>query len=262
MDVPLRMIGVASTFFWIFLIGFAVSAAFSVKDLSFDFGGPSTELRADNVIVFSLPIILTNRGFYNIRSFGISTRISDSGGFVVAEGSTVVPVIRRGEEVVAFHNITINVSDVLARNENYLFNDTEFRISEKVDLTVAEVVPVRAVVNHTMAWGAPLYNLAIESPQFEVYNLTHLRAAVPVSFENHALFDLDGAVLVRMYNSSGSLVSVGEAILDVGQHSFYSGVVEFFVFVNPVVEAVPSGYVDVYFQTQFFSYGPVRLSYG
>lgn len=256
------MIGIASTFFWIFLIGFAVSAALSVKDLNFSFGEPQIEVTEDSNVVFSLPIILTNRGLYSIRSFDISTRISDLNGYVVAEGSTSVPVIGRDEEVIAFHNITIDVDDVLQRNQNCLFNDTEFRINEKLSLTVAEVVPVRAVLNHTMLWGAPLYNLTIGSPQIEVYNLTHLRGTVPISFENHAMFDLAGAIQVHVYDNAGLLTSVEESALNVGQHSFYNEAMDFFIPYSLSVRAIPSGHIEVYIRTLLFNYGPVRINYG
>ena len=255
------MIGVASTFFWIFLIGFAVSAAFSVKDLNISFGEPQTAVTADNKILFSLPIILTNNGLYSIRLFNMTTKISSPTGYNIAKGSTFVPAIKRNQEVVAYHNVTIDVADMLARNQNFLFYDTEFKIIETVSLKVAEVVPVKASLNYTMPWGAPLYNLAIGNPQFEAFNHTHMKASVPLGFENHAMFDLAGKVQARMYDDAGRLRSTGETALNVGQHSTYSGTIEFFVHTSSRVDVPASGYIEVSFQTQLFSYGSVRIYY-
>jgi len=56
------MISIATTFFWIFLIVFLVSAVYSFKDVQFDFGEPQIGLTSDNKILFSLPITIDNKG--------------------------------------------------------------------------------------------------------------------------------------------------------------------------------------------------------
>ena len=56
------MIGVAATFFWVFLIVFFISAVYSVKDVHFDFGEPQMGLTSDNKVVFSLPVSIANSG--------------------------------------------------------------------------------------------------------------------------------------------------------------------------------------------------------
>ena len=77
MRIPIRIIGTVTTFLWLFLIVFFVSAVYSVKDVSFDLGEPQIETTSDNRILFSLPITIDNKGYYSVGSFNITTEISD-----------------------------------------------------------------------------------------------------------------------------------------------------------------------------------------
>jgi hypothetical protein len=259
MRVPIRMIGIATTFFWIFLIAFFVSAVYSVKDVHFDFGEPQTSLTADNEMIFSLPVSITNKGFYNIGSFNISTEILDKEGFTITRGSTFVPVINKNDMVTITHNMTIDVNDLLQQDKNYLFNDTELKIYEAVGMRIADAIPVQASTNFSMPWGAPLYNFSLGEPAYATYNLTHFRITVPISFENHAFFDLVCDMRIRMYNSTGALVSKAKTSLEAYANSPYNGFIEFYV---PMTEMTPTGRFKVYFSTPIFDYGPLVIPYG
>lgn len=253
------MIGIATTFFWIFLIAFSVSAAYSAKDIQFSFGDPQTGMNADNELFFSLPITIINRGFYNIGNFNVTSRIADRDGLEITRGSTLIPVIRRDEEVRAFHNLTFDVDDLLQRDQNYLFHDGEIRIHEAVGLRLAEIIPVQAEANFTVPWGAPLYNFAIGEPQYSAYNTTHFRATVPISFENHAFFDLTGSIQLQMHNNMNRHTGYGETAFVATQHARYDGAVEFYVLMSGVTS---SGRFEAYFFSPLFSYGPWVIPYG
>lgn len=259
MRIPIRMIGIATTFFWIFLIIFSVSAFYSVKDLQFDFGEPQLGLTSDNELLFSLPITIANNGYYNIGFFKIMTEISDEKGFIIMQGSTLVPVIGKGEKVTITHNMTINVNDILQSNESYLFNDADLKIYAMAGMRIAELIPVQASTNFSMPWGAPLYNFTLGEIQYAGYNLTHLGAVVPISFENHAFFDLAGDIQIRMYNDINALLGEGQTNIEAGQHSPYNGHVELYVSAVGISE---SGYFEVYFLTPLFNYGPLVIPYG
>jgi hypothetical protein len=259
MRVPIRMIGIATTFFWIFLIAFFVSAVYSVKDLDFDFGNPQMSVTADNEIVFSVPLSITNRGFYNIGSFNISTEISDKEGFAITSGSTFVPTINRNDMVTVTHNMTIDVNDLLQQDKNYLFNDTELKIYEAVGMKIADVIPVQASTNLSMPWGAPLYNFSLGEPTYAPYNLTHFRVTIPISFENHAFFDLAGDMRIRMYNSTGSRVGRARTSFEAYANSPYNGFIEFYVLMTGTT---PTGRFEVSFSTPIFDYGPLVIHYG
>jgi hypothetical protein len=252
------MIGIATTFFWIFLIAFFVSAVYSAKDVDFDFGDPQMNVTGNDV-VFSLPVSITNKGFYNIGSFNITTELSDEEGSTITRGSTLIPVINKNKTATTTHNMTIDVDDLVHKNRNFLFNDTELTIYEAVSMKIAEVIPVQASTNFSMPWGAPLYNFALGTIQFEPYNLTHVKVGVPISFENHSPFDIIGSIQIRMYNSSRMLVGEGQTDIEAYSHSPYNGYIELYV---SMTETTESGRFRIYFQTELFNYGPLVIHYG
>jgi hypothetical protein len=253
------MIGIATTFFWIFLITFAASAFYSVKDVHFNFGDPQVSVTPDDKLLLSLPITITNLGYYNIGSFNMTTEILDENGSIIIRGSTFVPIVRKGDTVQTAHNMTIDVNDLLQSHQNYLFNDTEIGINEIVGMSIAEVIPIQASTNLSEPWGAPLYNLAVGDIQYSAHNQTHLSAIVPISFENHALFDIAGNVQMRMYNSTDSLLGEGQTAVNAAQYASYNGYVTFYV---PVVGITSDGYFEVDFMTPFFNIGPLVIPYG
>jgi hypothetical protein len=259
MRVPIRMIGIATTIFWVFLLVFAISAVYSVKDLQFSLGDPQMSLTADNEMILSLPITIANKGFYNVGFFKITTEISDAEGFTITRNSTVIPLIRRGEEVVATHVMTVNLSDFLQSGQNYLLNDTELKMGATLSMRIAEVIPVQASTNLFVPWGAPFYNFSLGAPEYTAFNSTHLRITVPISFGNHAFFDVAGAIQVRMYNNTNSLASEAQTAIAVSEHSSYNGYVEFYV---PISEMTNNGRFEVYFATPLFNYGPLVIPYG
>jgi hypothetical protein len=253
------MIGIATTFFWIFLIAFFVSAVYSVKDVHFNFGSPQMEVTSDNKLIFSLPVSITNEGLYNIGSFNVSTEVLDKEGFSILHGSTFVPVIKKKDVVTVIHNMTIDVDDLLQQDKNYLFNDTELKIYEAVSMRIADVIPVQASTNLSMPWGAPLYNFVLGEPTYAPYNLTHFRVTVPISFENHAFFDLVGDMRIRMYNSTGARVGRVRTSLQAYANSPYTGFVELYV---PMIGVTPTGRFEISFSTSMFDFGPLVIHYG
>jgi hypothetical protein len=252
------MIGIATTFFWVFLIAFFITAVYSVKDVSFNFGEPQMSQNSSGEPVFSLPVSVTNGGFYDIGAFTITTEVFDQ-GLSIVRGSTMVPVIRKYDSAVVTHNMTIDVNSLIQADDNYLFNDTELQLSAAVGMHIADMIPVEASTNMTVPWGAPLYNFALGTPSYTSYNATHLRVTVPFSFENHAFFDLIGTIRIRMYNSTDIRVGRGQTNISAYANSLYSGSVDFYVSISGMT---PSGRFRVYFSTSVLDYGPLVIPYG
>jgi len=259
MKVSIRMIGIATMFFWTFLIAFAVSAVYSIKDLQFDFGEARFGMSPNHGILFSLPIFIDNNGYYSIDSFNITTEFSDSEGDFITKGFTFVPVIPKGENVTIFHNITLDLDSPLDSGQKYLFNDTELRVATSVGMRFAEVFPVEASTSFSVPWGAPFYNFILEEPRYAEFNSTHQIAAVPLSFENHAFFDLTGEVQLRIYNEAGMLLGEGQIMFEVLRFSTYNGQVKLYV---QDARITPAGHFEVYLLTPFLNYGPLVISYG
>ena len=256
MKIPIRMIGIATTIFWILLIGFFVSAVYSVKDLKFSLGEPEIDVTSNNKILFSLPMTIDNEGYYNIGAFNVTTKIVDEEGVIVTQGFTFISVIKKGEEIATTHNMTIDIDELLKNNQDCLFNDTELEIHETISMEIAEVIPVQASMNVSMPWGAPLYNFTVGEVEYTTFNQTHMQIVVPISFENHALFDLNGSIQIYMYNSTNVLLGEGETTLEAQQNSFYQGYIELTI---PTTEISENGYFEIYFATPFFNYGPLVI---
>jgi len=259
MRIPIRMIGITTTFFWIFLIAFFVSAVYSAKDIRLDFGEPQMNPTTDNKMIFSMPVTIVNNGIYDIGAFNITSKIMDAEGFTVTRGSTFVPVVRRNDAVIVMHNMTMDANDLLQRNQQYLFNDSELTVYQMVGLHLAEVIPVQASTNMSIPWGAPFHNFMLGQPTYAAFNATHFRVTVPVSFENHAFFDVSGTVQTRMYNNADTLLGEGETTIYAPQNSPYNGNAEFYV---PISGVTSNGRFEVFLLTPFYNYRPMVVSYG
>jgi hypothetical protein len=178
MRIPIKIMSLATTFFWIFLIAILITAVYSAKDLQFNFGQPQLKTTSDNKLLFSIPITIINKGFYDIDYFNITTKILDKDGFEITNGSTFIPVIGKGKEVNATNSMTVDINDLLQRNENYLFNDTELGIGEIGSIRIAEIIPVQASTNFSIPWGAPLYNFTLGQYQYTPINFNQVSVTI------------------------------------------------------------------------------------
>jgi hypothetical protein len=266
MNVPIRMLGVASTIFWVFLVAFVALAAYSVKDLSVNFGEPEFSVTPAGELNLALPLYVDNRGYYSLKEFHLSTVFSDAEGTEISKADTFVPVIPHGENVTIIHNIALDPISLLERGEQYLFHDNDLNVSFTAGLNFAEVLPAEISANFTFPWGAPFYNFAVGDPSFELVDFTQVAVSVPMSFENHAVFDLAGSIRIELYDSADSLLSESQTLLYVPQQSAYDGNMEFTI---PLTAAslssfstAQSGHLDVYFDIGVVQYGPLVIPYG
>lgn len=258
------MIGIATTTFWVFLIVFSITAVYSAKDLQFSFGEPQLNTTPDNTTVFSLPVNILNRGYYDLYDFNVTTGIRDEHGTIVTRGSTLILLIRRDEPMTVLHNMTIGINDLLEHSQEYLFNDTILNVDAAVGLTLVQLIPAQASGNFTIPWGAPLYNLQIGNPFYTMVNFTHFRATVPISFENHALFDLTGNLQIKMFDQSNTQIGEGQTAIQVYQHSSYSDSVDLLIQAPSIIKPTSSfsGHFEITIQTSMFNYGPLVIQYG
>ncbi len=264
MNIPVRMIGIATTIFWVFLIIFSITAVYSVKDLQFNFGEPQLNMTPDNTAVFSLPVNILNRGYYDLHDFNVTTGISDEHGTLITRGSTFIPLIRRDEPMTVLHNMTISIDDLMQHSQEYLFNDTILNVDASVGLNLVQLIPAQASGNFTIPWGAPLYNLAIGDPHYAMVNFTHFRVTVPVSFENHAFFDLIGTLQIRMFDDANTQIGEGQTAIQAYQHSTYSDYVDMYIQAPAIITPTPSfsGHLEISIETPMFNYGPLVIPYG
>ena len=259
MRIPIRVIGIATMFFWAFLILFFIYAVYSVKDVQFNIGDPRLGIDSNDRLLLSLPITVDNRGYHNLGSFNVTTLISETGGAEITRQSTFIPLIEKGTTVQTTHNVTIAMDDLLNNSLDYLFNDTELMVYATFGTSLAEVIPVQASKNISLFWGAPLYSFMIESLEYAALNSTHMAVNIPISFENHACFNLAGTIRIRMFNDSSIRIGEGQEIVEAAQGEAYRGNIPLEVSLDDLSR---TGYFEVFFSNELFSVGPLVTHYG
>jgi hypothetical protein len=257
MKVPIRIIGIATSVFWVFLIVFSASALYSMKDIQFRLGEPRTSTTDDNELLFSFPVYIVNTGYYNLAQLNVSTKILNQSGLMITQGYTSIPLIRAGATINATHNMRLNLTDLSENNQDLLFYDSELMVKVMVNMKAAEVIPVQASYNSSIQWGAPLHNLKVGTIQPEEFNATHALVTIPVSFENHAFFDLTGTVQVYVYSQTNARLATVQAGIQAPQHSSYAETLELYI----PLTASNGTRLEVFLVTPLFSLGPLVISH-
>jgi hypothetical protein len=250
MRVPIRIIGIATSAFWIFLIIFSASEIYSMKDLRVNIGQPQASTTGDHELLLSFPVSVVNTGLYDVASFNVSIGILDTEGSTVARGTMFMPVIRHGQVINITQDVKLNLTDLFQTHQSLLCNDTEFIANKTVTMLVTEFIPVEASSNSSVPWGAPLYGLTLGTPQFAAYNATHSYVTLPLSFENHAFFDVAGMVRLLAYSNTNVAIGQNQTYIQVPQHSPYHGDLEVYV----PLQAGPVVRLEVSFVTTFVNY--------
>jgi hypothetical protein len=254
MNVPIRILGIAASIFWVILIAFIASAGYSIKDINFRFGEPQFSPAPSRDLMLSLPLYIENKGFYSLKAFNLTTVFSDAEGAEISRATSFVPVISQGESLVIFHNVTLRMN-LQETGKQYLFNDSNLVCALAAGLNFADLVPAQVSTNITFPWGAPFYGFALGQQQIVPLDSSQYRVTVPMSFENHAAFNLTGNIRVRLYDGEDSLLAESQTLFDVAQQSPYAKKLEFIV----PFSGERSGYFEVYFSTELFEYGPMVI---
>ena len=262
MKVPIRMLGIATFILWVFLAAFIALAAYSIKDLGLDVGETQVSTTPKGELLFSLPVFIDNKGYSSLNNLQITTVFFDAGGAEISTASTSVPTISQGETAIITHNATLNVNTLLLKGEQYLLEDQNLAASVATGLTLAELLPVQISTNFTYPWGAPFYNFRLSQPLANGFNVTHYSAIVPVSFENHAAFDLTGNIRIQLLGNDDKLLSETQTDFNASRQSSYADEIEFQIALDSESLLDQNGHFNVYFSTALFEYGPLVIPYG
>lgn len=250
MKTVIRTIGWATYIFWIILIFFSVTAVYSAVQVAqgFRFGEPQTST-SDGTATLSLPLRINNAGFYDIANLNVTTLVTDSSGMPVSDSSTLVQLIRRGEQSSLTHNITLDVSSMNSSQLSHLlFADDNLTVDTFVTLNYAQVIPFALGANLSMPWGAPLSNLTLGT-----VSMSGTSATVPFSFDNHSFFELNGTMRLEIVDNLDHVVGQGTAhILALPQSNYSQSL-------TVTVSGAPAT-ARLYFQTSVFDYGPVVIA--
>jgi len=210
-------------------------------------------------VAVTLPIIIDNRGYYAISDLNITTFITSLENSQASKSSTYVSQIPPQGNTTILHNVNLDLNEILARAD-YLFNDSDLTLFGSVRLNYATLIPFELDTNITLPWGAPLFNFTPGAPEYQAYNATHLRANVPISFQNHSPYiSVTGTIRIDIFNDRNQLLGTGIVMVDVPSDAAYSGEIQ--TMIN-AAGATGRGEFHVYFETASFNYGPVVINYG
>jgi hypothetical protein len=183
---------------------------------SFSVGSPTTST-AGGVTRISVPITLTNRGYFSLSGIDVQLTVSDSSGARLING-TVGPVAVSPGQTETFDAALVLDTSKLTPAELQALATTSQNLTVSATLSASEppFVGVSGAVTASLKWGAPVSGLKEGAPTFSQYNSTTIEASVPVSFTNaNAYYTISGEGSIAILNSGGGVVGTGSVSLDV-----------------------------------------------
>jgi len=256
MKQAIRAFGIAIYVLWIVVMVFTVTLVYSATQLGVDLDTENSQTSTSGgTVIMSVPFSVTNKGFYDISNLNITTTLEETNGALVSNSSTVVPLISSGNKVDATHKISITLNELTSASlSRLLFNDTEFAVDLILGLSYARVVPLKISTNSTMQWGAPLHNLAIgDIPTPQYHNSSHVETVLPLSFENHSFFNLNGNIRIEIINTSNQKVGSSTIQISAPSQNDYSTQLPLYLLVGSGSLKEARLYFDF---PPIFSYGP------
>ncbi|MFA5365852.1 MAG: hypothetical protein WC325_11785 [Candidatus Bathyarchaeia archaeon] len=253
MNIVIKALSITTLVLWIIILFFSATAAFSVMGIQVAVGEPEM-LPSSRGISFSLPFTINNGGYYEIADLNLTTRVTDPTGLIIDQTQTFIESIPTGENITESHTIAVDIDEILSLDHTtLLMEDSEFNVEIFAGFNYARAVPVQLELNTTIPWGAPFANFNVGTASVSLYNSTHSRIQIPISFENHAILDITGKLKLEFYNSfNQKIVSVETAVNVESQHHYSTNLVLY-----PHTEAVPQltsgGDVHIIFETPMFT---------
>jgi hypothetical protein len=252
MKIAIRMLSIAAIILWIVILFFSVTAVYSVMNLGINIGEIQM-LPSSNGIAFSLPFSITNNGYYELADLNLTTRVTDPNGTVLDLTETLVPSIPRDSNVNATHTISVDLDSILSMEHvSLLLNDSSFNVEIFAGLNFARVVPVQLSTNATIPWGAPFAHFSMGTISVSPHNSTHVEAAIPVSFENHAVIDITGTLKVEVYSNSNERIASGIASVNAPSQQRYADDLIVYARQQDASKLTGSGKMHLIFETPVF----------
>jgi hypothetical protein len=262
MNVPIKMLGIITALFWIILISFIVSAGYALKSVNFNVGKPEFIPTPAGDITFSLPLYVDNAGYYDLKGFNITTAVYGQHDEELAKDSTYIQTIPKGQQMTIAHNATLKMEQLTKNQAQILFNDTKLTLVTTAGFDFAELMPTQLTTNFTYEWGAPFHNLALGPPQYNAPTRSGVRMTLPMSFNNHAAFDIVGNVSAKIYDNTGKALSESQTTIFAPSKTHFAGELVFLLPIDAASAPSSDGQVELFFETSVFKYGPLVIPYG
>lgn len=216
--LPKRALAIASAACTLALAFLVVSLLISSLQVRWSVGQARTSYEG-GVLTVSLPINVSNAGYYDLTWLSIHTVVLDSRGPLLNATSTI-PAVKSGGVACFEHNISVDLASFFAARNDYLFNSATLEMVERISLTVGGLIPVSLTMNHSATWGAPLEGFNVAVPEVIALNSTHVEVHSSVSFFNAAQFPVEGVLVLTAYNGTQPISSVSYQISVPSEHSF------------------------------------------
>ena len=253
MNISIKMLKIVTVILWLIIVFFSITAVFSVMNMGITIGQVEM-LPSSRGLTFSLPFTISNGGYYEIADLNVTTRVTDPDGALVDVSNTIIPSIPQGSNITASHDVSIDLDNILSLNrESLLLEDGDFNVQVFAGLDFARAVPVQLSTNTTIPWGAPFADLSIGSFSVSSFNLTHVEATIPISFENHAILSIAGTLIVEVYSNSQQRVATGTTFINVPSGSGYSNGVSVYARQQDLTTLTGTGTLHMVFETPMFT---------
>jgi hypothetical protein len=254
MKQAIRALSIATKILWVLVIIFSLTAVYSAASLRIGLGEPKTS-SSNGIIALSTPIFVNNTGFYEITNLNITTHIEDHYDKAVSTSTTIVPTIPPSNNVQKEHSITLNLTNLVTEFPYLAFNDSVFDMHTFVTLRFANVIPIQMSANGTIPWGAPFYNFSVGEISLDY---AEMKLTIPLTFENHAFFSINGTMRLEIYNNENEQISATSVIIDVPPDFRFEDIVEMNVDPSKLTR---EGQICVFFETPMFNVGPIIESW-
>lgn len=215
-------------------------------------------------IRLSIPFFVNNTGRFPISNVILTTNISDYKGTLITGSEAVLPHVpegRVGRETQILH---LSMRDIISEElPHLLFQDGQLRADMSIGFTYAYLVSLKIQLpNMSFPLGAPLHNLSVGKPTgLESFNATHYKVYLPLSFENHAPITLV-MIHLNLLNEQRENLASRTVTVDVRPMEGFADSFEVFIEGRDLQRLTKRGFVQLYFQTPRFSFGPVEMPYG
>lgn len=237
-------------------ITFGLSAEKLLEQDVIDFGEAIASL-SDNEVCISMPLYINNTGYYDFSDFNLTTVLKDAEGRAVAQGETFILTIHAGSRVDVSHNVYVNMDKLSEDMEHLLLNDASLDLNASLSLRFAYVLRIGLHTNLAVPWGAPLHDLRISRVRYDSENE---ELSMDLTFENHAPFTVEGKTYVIICNNMSEIISNTILNLEVTpENPTFIGSIEIPVDVSKITQ---NGYVELLFETDHFTIGPIRKEWG
>jgi hypothetical protein len=250
MKQAIKALNIAVKLLWGIVLVFTVTSAYSLANFKISFGEPKTSISEGSVSLIT-PLFINNTGFYEITNLNITTTVKTHQNYTLSKSTTTILRIAPNQFIQKAHNITLDFRNPDTELQSLAFNDSLLDLNAIVGLKFANVIPVLLTINATMQWGAPLNNVSIGEITLDPIAE---KLIIPLYFENHAFFDVNGIMRLEAYNDHSEQIGNTDLIVVVPSGHNLEDLIE--IVLDPA-KFTSEGQIRVFFNSSLFSAGPI-----